>query len=135
MLGYLILLFTFVPMIELYFLIRVGHSIGAMNTVIIVIVTGVLGAVFAKMEGLRVLSRMQQSIESGAMPASELFDGVLILVGGILLITPGILTDIIGFIFIMPFTRHFLKKWIRQKIQETIDQKNDVITVQNYHSE
>lgn len=128
MLYYLILLFTVVPVIELALLIRVGQSIGLMNTVTLVIVTGVIGAYMARAEGLRTLINIQNDINSGTMPAERLFDGVLILCGGLLLLTPGLITDAIGFMCLFPMTRTMIKVWLREKAKRMID-RGDVITI------
>lgn len=132
MLFYLILLFTIVPTLELYILIKVGQHIGAFNTVMIVIGTGVFGAFLAKMEGLRVLYSVQRDLQEGRMPAAKLLDGLLILIGAILLITPGLVTDIIGFILIIPFTRILIKLWLKNKLQEIIEKKQGFIDVSSY---
>ncbi|MDD5618603.1 MAG: FxsA family protein [Candidatus Omnitrophica bacterium] len=129
---FLVLLFTVVPTLELYILIKVGQHIGALNTVMIVIGTGVLGAFFAKLEGLRVLYSVQKDLQEGIMPASKLLDGFLILAGAILLITPGLLTDVVGFILIIPFTRIMIKFWLKRKLQEMIDKKQGVINIKSY---
>ncbi|MEA3560195.1 MAG: FxsA family protein [Candidatus Omnitrophota bacterium] len=131
MLGYLILLFTLIPVIELMLLIRVGQYIGAGYTVAIVIFTGVAGAYLAKMQGLLTLRRIEQDVNQGIMPADKLFDGVLILCSGILLLTPGFLTDIIGFIGLLPLTRNWFKQWLRRKIEDIISQ-GKVITISSF---
>ena len=131
MLLYLILLFTAVPIAELYLLIKIGQHIGAFNTVFIVLATGVFGAVLARMEGFVTLTKIQQDLQNGIMPTGKLIDGVFILVGGILLITPGLLTDIIGFLFIIPFTRHFFKTWLKAKLQDKL-RDDRVVTVKSY---
>lgn len=122
MLGYLILLFTVLPAVELALLIKVGSIIGAGYTVLIVISTGVAGAYLARLQGFLTLRRIQEELNQGIMPADALFDGFLILCSGILLLTPGFLTDIIGFIGLFPFTRYLLKRWLKRKADEMIKQ-------------
>ena len=122
MLLRLMLLFTLVPLIELAILVYLGTIIGALYTVLIVVATGILGAVMARHQGLAVLSRIRSSIESGIMPANELFDGALILAGGLLLLTPGIITDIVGFAVLVPQTRRIIGRWIRSLIHRRIQQ-------------
>ena len=133
MLGYLILLFTLVPVIELALLIKVGQYIGAGYTIAIVILTGVAGAYLAKFQGLLTLRRIQDDINQGRMPADKMFDGVLILCSGILLLTPGFITDFIGFMGLIPFTRNLFKLWLKRKIQDMID-NGEVITVKSFKS-
>jgi len=132
MLGYLILLFTLVPIIELALLIKVGQYIGAMNTIMIVITTGILGAVLAKSQGIKALTNVQRDLDMGIMPANPIFDGVMILIGGVLLITPGIVTDGIGFLMLLPYTRSLIKYWIRRKIKKMMDE-GKTATFIHYH--
>ncbi|MDD5291592.1 MAG: membrane protein FxsA [Candidatus Omnitrophica bacterium] len=132
MFFYLALLFIIVPTLELYLLIKVGQHIGALNTVMIVIWTGILGALLAKMEGLKVLYSVQMDLQEGKMPASKLLDGLLILIGAVLLITPGLLTDIMGLILIIPFTRIFVKIWLKWKLKAMVDRKQGFINLKGY---
>lgn len=120
MLLRLMLLFILMPLIELAILVYLGTIIGALYTVLIVVATGILGAVMARHQGLAALSRIRSSIESGVMPANELFDGALILAGGLLLLTPGIITDIVGFAVLVPQTRRIIRRWIRSLIHRRI---------------
>ena len=133
MLGYLILLFTLVPLIELAILIKIGQYKGVAYTIGIVLLTGVAGAYLAKMQGLVTLQKIQEDINQGMMPADKLFDGVLILFSGILLLTPGLLTDIIGFMGLIPLTRNLLKRWVKAKVEDIISQ-GKVITVTSFKS-
>lgn len=132
MLGYLILLFTLVPIIELALLIKVGQYIGVMNTVTLVLATGVLGAILARSQGLRVLINMQRDLDAGIMPANPLFDGLMILFGGILLLTPGFITDGIGLLILLPYTRSLIKLWVRQKIKKAMDEGRTTTFI-HYH--
>ncbi len=116
MLARLFLLFTIVPLIELYLLIKIGSYLGALNTVLLIVITGLLGALLARLEGLRVLRQIMQNLSQGIVPAEELVDGVLIFIAGILLVTPGVLTDVIGLFFIFPYTRTIFKRWLRRKL-------------------
>ena len=121
MLGYLILLFTLVPLIELALLIWVGQHIGAWNTIAIVILTGISGALLAKSQGFITLRRIEEDVNKGIMPTDKIFDGVMILCGGMLLLTPGLITDFTGFIMLVPLTRRLIKAWLKKKIQRMID--------------
>jgi UPF0716 protein FxsA len=104
----LFLLFTLVPLVELFLLIEIGRRIGAMPTIALVLLTGALGALLAKREGARTLGRFRSDLASGRMPEDPLMNGVAILIGGAVLITPGILTDILGFALLVPTTRRAL---------------------------
>ena len=132
MFYYLLFLFTVVPLFELYLLVKVGMYLGALNTIGIVVFTGIFGAFLAKMEGLRVLYNVQRDLQEGRMPTSQLIDGLLILIGAVLLITPGILTDMIGFILVIPSTRVFIKVWIKNYFKKIIDKREGVITVDGF---
>jgi len=115
MLGRLILLFTIVPLAELYILIKIGTHIGGLNTILLVIVTAMLGGWLARLQGLRTLRQIQRSLSQGQIPAEELVDGVLILAGGILLLTPGVLTDLFALGLLFPVTRTPFKRWLRRR--------------------
>ena len=115
MFARLLLLFTVIPLIELYLLIEVGSVIGGLNTILLVLGTGALGAFLARLEGLRTLGQIQRNLNQGIVPAEEMVDGVIILVAGLLLITPGILTDACGFLMLIPTTRNAFKRWLRRR--------------------
>ncbi len=133
MLGYLILLFTVVPVVELALLIKVGQYIGVFSTITIVIVTGVTGAYLAKLQGLITLYRIQEDVNQGRMPADKMIDGVIILCSGILLLTPGFVTDAIGFMGLIPVTRDLFKQWIQRKFKDMI-RDGDVIEIKSFKS-
>ncbi|MDP8262522.1 MAG: FxsA family protein [Candidatus Ancaeobacter aquaticus] len=121
MLGYMILLFTLVPVIELALLIKVGQILGVFNTIMIVIFTGVTGACLAKYQGLVALQKIQADMNQGKMPGDKLFDGFIILASGILLLTPGLITDCIGFMGLIPSTRTIFKRFLKRKMKDMID--------------
>lgn len=99
------LLFIIIPLLELYLIIKVGSYIGALWTVIIVVMTAIIGVNLLRMQGLSTLRRAQQNMEQGVMPAMEMLEGLALAVGGALLITPGFLTDTLGLICLIPATR------------------------------
>ena len=121
MLWKLILLLTIVPLVELYLLVELTEATSFSVTVLVILGTGVLGAFLAKMEGLRVLRRIQQEMAELRLPADSLLDGAMILVAAALLVTPGLLTDGVGFLLLLPPTRAVargvIKRWIKRKIQ------------------
>ncbi len=119
----LFFLFTLVPLLELYLLIRLGAYIGAVDTIAIVIGTGVAGGLLAKSQGLAVLDRMRAELNQGRLPAESLFDGLLILIAGTMLITPGLLTDGLGLLLLIPWSRQAFKSWLKKKIQEKISEE------------
>jgi len=118
----LFFLFTLVPLLELYLLIRLGTYVGAVDTIAIVIGTGVAGGLLAKSQGLAVLDRMRAELNQGRLPAESLFDGLLILIAGAMLVTPGLLTDGLGLLLLIPWSRKAIKSWLKRKMQEKISE-------------
>jgi UPF0716 protein FxsA len=114
----LLILFTFVPILEIFVLIEAGRQIGAMPTIAMVILTGIAGAFLARSQGFQLLARIQTDLQAGRVPAEEMFDGAMILAGGMVLLTPGFCTDLLGFILLTPASRSYIKKWLRQWIEK-----------------
>ncbi|KMZ42225.1 MULTISPECIES: FxsA family protein [Bacillales] len=116
MFRFFVILFVVAFGLELWGLITIGSWIGGWNTVVLVILTGILGAWLAKQQGMQVFRMVQHQLSRGQMPTDSLIDGVLILIGGILLLLPGFVTDVIGLVFLIPYTRmiirHLLKRWL-----------------------
>ncbi|MGB2799932.1 MAG: FxsA family protein [Dehalococcoidia bacterium] len=123
MLWKLMLLFIITPLVELAILVYLGTVIGVLYTVLIVVVTGMIGAILARHQGLATLSRIRNSMEQGIIPSNELFEGALILAGGLLLLTPGIITDIIGFAVLIPQTRRIVGRYSRNLIKRRIQRR------------
>lgn len=118
-----VLLFIVTPLVELAILIYLGTLIGIINTILIVVITGILGAFLARTQGLATLSRIRSSMERGILPSDELFQGSLIVIGGLLLVTPGMITDLVGFAMLIPQTRNIVIKWLRKLIQRKIERR------------
>ena len=116
----LLLLFTLVPIVELAVLIEIGQHLGVLPTVALVLATGALGATLARREGIQAFHRLRDSIGQGSFPGEAILDGVLILGGGLLLLTPGILTDLLGFAALVPTTRYFIKYYLKTAIARRI---------------
>lgn len=116
----LFLAFTLLPFVELYLLIRIGEVVGTLNTVLFVIAMGVLGAALAKSQGRKVLREWREALEQGRVPEEGVLGGVLVLIGGLLLITPGVVTDVMGVFCLLPFTRKrlaaVLARYMSQKV-------------------
>jgi len=129
MLLKLFLAFTLIPISELYLLIRIGYYLGAFNTILVVIVTGLLGAYLAKLQGIRTMMRVRESLNRGELPAEEMLDAVLIFIAGIVLITPGFITDLAGLGILLPNTRSWFKRWLRKKFDQWISEnKANIVT-------
>ena len=118
MFPYLFILFTVIPALELIIIIRVGAQIGAINTLVLLILIGISGAYLVRLQGFQVLKNIQKSLEQGTIPTEDMLDGFIVLCGGILLLTPGFLTDIVGLIFLLPFTRALLKIILKRKFRK-----------------
>ena len=117
------LIFVVTPLVELAILVYLGTLIGALNTILIVVITGLLGAFLARRQGLATFSRIRNSVEQGVLPSGDLFQTVLILIGGLLLLTPGLITDLVGFALLIPLTRNVVTRWFRNFIQRKIERK------------
>jgi UPF0716 protein FxsA len=106
----LLLLFTIVPLVELYLLVKLGTVVGVGPTVALVLLTGILGAWLARVQGLSVVHRLGADLAEGRLPTDALIDGLLILVAGAVLLTPGLLTDAMGFALLVPRGRAVVRK-------------------------
>ena len=132
----LLLLFTVVPLLELFLLVKLGTVIGIGATILIVICTGVLGAWLARWQGLGVLRRLTEDVNQGRVPADALIDGLLILIAGAVLLTPGLITDALGFLLLVPQGRAVVRKMISARLeQRTVAGDPNVIDAEWYREE
>lgn len=106
----LLALFISIPVIELFLFLQVGARIGWLPTLVIVVVTGILGASLSRAQGLKTLLRYQQALAEGRLPHREVIEGLMILAAGVLLLTPGFLTDAIGFALLIPPVRDAMRE-------------------------
>ena len=120
MLARLFVLFAVVPLAELAILIHLGRAVGAWPTIGLVLLTGFMGALLARRQGLRVLGAIRTQMSVGAIPAEPLLDGLFILVGGVLLLTPGLITDSAGLLLLLPVTRRPLKRALRARLERMV---------------
>ncbi|MBW2715581.1 MAG: FxsA family protein [Deltaproteobacteria bacterium] len=125
--GRLLLLFILVPAVELALLIELGKMIGTPGTLGIIVLTGAVGASLARRQGLRVLRDLQAETTAGRLPAEPLMDGAIILLAGALLITPGILTDVFGFLCLVPATRALVKRAARRRFERAMREGSVVV--------
>jgi len=116
----LFLALTLIPLIEIYLLIKIGSHLGAFNTVLIVILTALLGAWLARLEGGKTMTKVRESLNRGELPAEEMLDAMLIFVAGIVLLTPGFVTDLAGLAILVPQIRYGFKRWLRKKFDEWV---------------
>ncbi|MFE7063183.1 FxsA family protein [Sutcliffiella sp. NPDC057660] len=117
----LLALIIVVPALEIWLLISIGQYIGPWLTILLIILTGILGAWLAKYQGLEALRNAQQKMSYGQMPGDVIIDGICILVGGVLLLTPGFISDSIGFLLLIPATRNIVKPFIIRGIRNRMD--------------
>src|SRR5688572_31630783 len=121
MLLFLALIFIVLPIAELFVLFKLGQSFGVLATVALVLGTGFAGAALAKAQGMKTLRAMQREMAAGRVPSRELMDGLAVLVGGALLLTPGLITDAIGLTLLFPPTRRvlqvFVRKWLERQFK------------------
>ncbi|MBT3583645.1 MAG: FxsA family protein [Halobacteriovoraceae bacterium] len=122
----LLILFTAVPALEFYLLFEIGSAIGAPETFAIIIVTGIAGAYLAKSQGLAILQKIQQELAQGQMPGRPILHGFLVFGGGLLLLTPGFLTDILGLCLVTPGTRHIIAGLLMEYFKKGIANGNIV---------
>lgn len=108
MFNLFILLFIFTPLIEIYLLITIGSEIGALLTIALILFTAGLGVILLRIQGLLTLTKIRQSLDRGELPAATLLEGLMLLVAGALLLTPGFVTDTIGFVCLVPSIRSHL---------------------------
>lgn len=120
MFGKLLILFIAVPIAELYLFMTIGKQIGLPQTLLIIALTAVLGAWLTKMQGARALARFQKATAEGRLPHEEVLDGVMILIAGVVLLTPGFLTDAVGFALLVPPVRSFLRKRLAEALKSRI---------------
>ncbi|QFG26745.1 FxsA family protein [Actinomadura sp. WMMB 499] len=117
----LVLAFLLLPVLEIYVIIQVGGLIGAWPTVALLVAESLLGAWIVRREGRRAWRALQETFGRGALPDRELADAALVLIGGTLLLTPGFVTDVVGFAFVLPFTRPLarglLSRWAARRMR------------------
>lgn len=113
----LFLIFLLVPILEIYLLIKVGGFIGALPTIGLVVLTAVIGSAMLRHQGVAVLRQAQRNIDQGTLPARALLDGVFLVIGGALLLTPGFFTDAVGFLCLIPAGRDWLVRLALQRLE------------------
>ncbi|MDQ1144775.1 UPF0716 protein FxsA [Bacillus sp. SORGH_AS 510] len=121
---YLFLLIIIVPTIDIGLLLLSGKTIGFWPTFAIILSTGVLGAYMAKREGMQTIKRAREQLQYGEIPGEAVLDGICIIIGGTLLITPGFVTDITGFLLLFPLTRQPFKYLLKTLWRRRIDKGN-----------
>lgn len=124
MLGTLFILFIVLPAADLFLLLQLGQWLGIYQTIILIIATGFAGAVLYRTQSWLNVRKIQQAISEGRIPDTELIDSLLIIAGALLLVTPGVITDILGFLVLLPFTRPLVRKtvvyWFKRNVTSSM---------------
>ena len=124
----LFLLFLTVPLVEIYFLIQVGQEIGAFSTVLLCILTAALGAILLRIQGILTLMNAREKLRQGEIPADNLLEGLILLITGVLLLTPGFVTDVIGFLCLVPSLRSMLaRRMLHRAFRDDLRRRNIIV--------
>ncbi len=124
----LIILFIGLPAFEIFLLIKIGGYVGALNTVILIFLTAIIGLYFAKLQGIQTLKSGMINLYQNKMPVYEIISGTSIAIAALLLIIPGFFTDLIGFLLLIPFTRKIIFSLIqKKKSQSKVNNQNKII--------
>jgi UPF0716 protein FxsA len=123
----LFLLFAIVPVIEVWLIIKVGRVIGPLPTVAILLAISLAGAWLARSQGFRVIAAIRDELAAGRLPAAHILDGAFVLAGGILLLTPGFFTDLVGLVLLFPPSRRVLKLWLGIWLENRLRRGNFVV--------
>ena len=129
-------IFVVVTLAEIYVLVSVGQAIGGLSTVLLVVITAFIGSSLLRQQGWSTMAKAQQSMSEGRTPAMEMMEGVVILVSGILLLTPGFLTDALGLLGLMPWSRsYFINHFLEKNAERVLKQRNSVFINRTKNSE
>jgi UPF0716 protein FxsA len=120
-LHYLIALFIGLPVVELALLIKLHGLMGLGPTILLVLATGIAGAALVRRQGIAILFNIQREMANGTLPAPQMIDGIMVLLAGALLITPGLLTDTVGFALLIPVVRESIRGWLRKKLEHKMN--------------
>ena len=127
----LFLAFTLVPALEIYLFVKIGGAIGVLNTLLVVLLTGFVGAALARWQGAETMFKIRKSLNEGVMPAEEMIDAALIFLAGMMLLTPGFLTDALGLLLLWPVSRRQFKIYMRRKFDQWMAEGQ--VTIVRYH--
>lgn len=119
--GVLFLVFLVMPVVELYVIIKVGHVIGVLNTIGLLLLISILGAWIVKREGARAWGAFRLSLTEGRVPARETADGALVILGGALLVTPGFVSDVLGTVLVLPPTRALVRRLVLRMARNRVE--------------
>ena len=127
--GRLLILFIVVPVVELVLLIEIGQRVGTVATIGLIMGTGIAGASLARQQGISTLARLRKDLDTGQLPAEPIVDGGLILLAAAVLITPGVLTDLVGFLCLVPACRRVLKRFLKRRFERAVQEGTIGVTM------
>jgi len=127
-------LFVIVTLLEIYVLVSVGESIGGFSTILLVVITALIGSTLLKQQGWSTMAKAQNAMANGQTPAFEMMEGVVILISGVLLLTPGFITDTVGLLGLMPWSRAYFIDRILRKNAEKVFSKNNTVFIHKSQS-
>lgn len=125
----LLFVFILIPLVELAILVKIGTVIGFWYTMLIVVLTGIAGAALARYQGLRVYTSIQRELNTGKIPSDDMIDAMFIFAGGVVLLTPGFITDFAGLMFLIPHTRKILKKYLKKLLGKRMHRSDRETTI------
>ncbi|WP_320170903.1 FxsA family protein [Maridesulfovibrio sp.] len=120
-----------VPLFDLYLLVQIGSRIGTLNAIALCLLTAFVGAWLARSQGAATMQKVQENLNRGVMPAEDILDAVIIFVAGLVLLTPGFITDVFGLLLLFPFTRGYFKRWLRVQLEEMMKKPNVHVAYHN----
>lgn len=124
----LFLIFTTIPLVEIWLLLEIGKRLGVFDTIALVLITGFAGAWLARSQSLQVFRNIRSELQRGVMPSDSLIEGLLLLIAGIVLITPGLLTDCAGIVLLIPPTRKLVLNYIKTRFRRHLNIQNITYT-------
>lgn len=116
--------FVLIPLIDLYILVQIGSEIGTLNAIALCLLTAFVGAALAKSQGVATMQKVQENLNRGIVPAEDILDAVIIFLSGLVLLTPGFMTDIFGLLMLFPLTRGYFKRWLRGQLENMKNNPN-----------
>jgi UPF0716 protein FxsA len=114
--------FTIIPVTEIIIYVQLGQYIGVLPTLVLILGTGAAGVILTRQQGFYILAKVKEELRMGSVPGNQLLEGLLVLIGAVLLITPGLLTDITGFIVLFPFTRVYIREILKRKLRKWVNE-------------
>lgn len=127
MMWFIIITLIIIPVVEIMIFIWVGDMVGIWSVLLLILLTGVLGTLFVRSQGIQTWRKLQMSIRSGRPPGDDILSVICIVIGGVLLVLPGLLTDLIGILLVIPFTRGPFKALILHFIMRTLAKRGTIV--------